>query len=78
MFFPGGNVTVDQWAEFLSKVASIIVGSAPGVAAVLVFLMRLQRKLDVYLVEHEMLMSEYAKNKGIEIEDLPTRSRHRI
>jgi hypothetical protein len=78
VFSQGANVTTEQWAEFLSKIASIIIGSAPGVGTVIFFLLRVYRKLDVFLVEHEILMSEYARNHGIKIEDLPTRSRHRI
>lgn len=68
-------VTADLWAEFISKVASIVLGSVPGVAAVLFFLARLQRRLDVYLVEHEMLMGDYARRNNMELHELPTRSR---
>jgi len=68
-------MTPDQWANFLRTVASIIAGSVPGVFVVLLFVLRLTRRMDLFLVEHEILMREYAKSRGEDIEDLPTRSK---
>lgn len=58
-----------------SKVGEIIVGSIPGIIAILVFMSRIDRKLAVFMIEHEMLMTKYAKESGIKLSELPTRSK---
>lgn len=59
----------------LGKVAEIILGSIPGVLAILVMLNRFDRRMRVFMIEHEMLMHDYAKSNGVELKNLPTRSR---
>ena len=36
---------------------------------------KLTRKLDVFTVEHEMLLSDYCRQHHIKVSELPTRSR---
>lgn len=57
-----------------AKVGEIIVGSIPGIIAILIFMSRIDRKLAIFMIEHEMLMNEYAESKGIKVKDLPTRT----
>lgn len=57
------------------KVGEYIIGSIPSVGAVIVYLFRIDRKLGVFLVEHEILMGDYAKRNNIKLHELPTRSR---
>jgi len=59
----------------LAKIGEIILGSIPGVLAVLVFLNKFDRRLRVFMIEHEMLMAQYAKELGIDLGNLPTRSK---
>ena len=59
----------------------IAISVVTGFIAVLGFLRRvittlrhMERKLDFWAIEHEMLVSWYCKQNNIEIKSLPTRS----
>jgi FtsH-binding integral membrane protein len=59
---------------------TIDLGLMIGVIGVLVFLGKilialwsLQRTLETFMVEHNMLMFDYAERKEIKLADLPTR-----
>lgn len=56
------------------SIANIIVGSVPAVIAVGLLLLRLDRRLAIFLIEHESLMGWYARSHNMRLEDLPTRS----
>lgn len=58
-----------------SKVGEYIVGSLPAVGAVAALLLRIDRRLNLFMIEHEMLMQKYAKDTGIKLHELPTRTR---
>ena len=57
---------------------AILVGLVPILGmlwGIMIFIRRLEKKLDFYTVEHEILIQWYLKENGKHIEDLPTRSR---
>lgn len=72
---PLAQMSPQEWAHFLSTASGVIIGSIPPVGVIITFILRLTRKIDTFLVEHEMLMSKYVRDKGITLEQLPTRSR---
>lgn len=57
------------------RVGEIVIGSIPAAFGVMVFLLRMDRRLQTFLIEHEMLIGDYAKRNGVKVEHLPTRSR---
>jgi len=57
------------------KVGEYVVGSIPAVIAVGAFLLRIDRRMGIFMIEHEMLMSKYAKDVGVPLHELPTRSK---
>jgi hypothetical protein len=65
-------------ADFWGDVAKLVIGSIPTVAAVFIYLSRIDRKMTVFLVEHEMLIAWYAQEHHIKPEDLPTRVKRRF
>ena len=69
------QISAQEWAHLLSTASGVIIGSVPPVAVIITFILRLTRKIDTFLIEHEMLMGDYVKGKGIALKDLPTRSR---
>lgn len=68
------QIDPQEWAHFLSTATGVILGSIPGAGAVIVFIWKAMRKMDIFMVEHEMLIIDYADRKGIKVTDLPTRS----
>jgi hypothetical protein len=54
---------------------AIGAGNFTLLLGVLVFLNRMDRRITVWMIEHEMLISDYAERKGLRIDDLPTRTR---
>lgn len=57
----------------LDRVLEIFVGSIPAVCGVLVFLMRIDRRMTIWLIEHEILIADWQKRNPDQI--LPTRTR---
>jgi len=55
--------------------AEVAVGSAPGIILVLSYFFRLDRRLQRWMVEHEVLMDWFCKEHGVEKRNLPTRSK---
>ena len=45
-----------------------------GFGSILAYFRRMERRLDFFLVEHEMLMSDLAIRMGKRLTDFPTRS----
>lgn len=68
------QVSLQEWAHFLSTAAGVIVGSIVPVGVVIGFITRMTSKIDTFMTEHEMLMIKYVEDKGITLNDLPTRS----
>jgi hypothetical protein len=53
---------------------ALIVTIVSGFGSVLVYFRRLEKKFDFILIEHEMLILDYAKRLGVEVHSLPTRT----
>lgn len=68
------QITPQEWSHFLSTATGVILGSIPGVGIIITFILRLTRKMDIFLVEHEMMFADYAFRAGKKVEDMPTRS----
>lgn len=51
----------------------VICAAATPLIGVVVWLARIERKLNYFLVEHEMLIADFAERRGVEPKDLPTR-----
>lgn len=64
----------EEWAHFASTATGVLLGSVPGASAVIVFVWKMMRKMDIFMVEHEMLIIDLAERKGLKVADLPTRS----
>lgn len=64
----GGQVNFERIAEF-------ILGSTPGIVAMGFFLHRIEKKFNLLMVEHEILVQDYCDRNGKSVHDLPTRSR---
>lgn len=62
------TLTIGQLIALIATVSAPLFG-------ILGWLIRLERILMRWLVEHEMLMSDMANRNGISVEDLPTRRR---
>jgi len=60
-----------NWTE----IANIITGSIPGVLAIGIFLYRIERRFNLLMVEHEILIKEHCDRAGIRPHELPTRIR---
>ena len=45
-----------------------------GFGSILVYFRRMEKKFDFILVEHEMLILDYAERTGRQVHDLPTRT----
>ena len=58
----------------LGQIAIIIaiIGSTWSVQRIL---LKMQRTMDLHLVEHEMLIADYCERHGIHVRDLPTRAK---
>ena len=56
------------------SVASFAVTALHYMALMVQGLRGMEKKFDLFLVEHEMLMSDYAKQRNMSVSDLPTRS----
>ena len=65
-----GNNQVD-----LTAAIEVFLGSLPTLCMLMVWMVRLDRKLARFFVEHEILMAWYCKANDIRPEDLPTRSK---
>ena len=62
--------------SFTISIAQLIVAVATiatPLFGILLYLVRLDRRLSMWLVEHEMIVSDYAERKGIPVSELPTR-----
>ena len=57
------------------KIAEYVIGSVPAAIAVALFLRRIDRHFSILMIEHEILMGKYAKDAGIDLNDLPTRTK---
>lgn len=58
---------------------TVTLGNIVTAGAVLGAIIRFEmvaRTIHKFLVEHEMLIGDYAKRNGIKVSDLPTRQRH--
>jgi hypothetical protein len=55
------------------QVAQLIT-IALGFISLLMYFRRLEKKFDFLLIEHEMLIADYAKRQNMEVADLPTRT----
>jgi len=53
----------------------VTLGNLLTVAALLGFAWRLERFINLMLVEHDMMMVDYAKQHGFDLDTLPTRRR---
>lgn len=56
-------------------VLEVAIGSLPGIGVVAGFMLRLDRRLNTFMIEHEMLMGKFAKDIGVDLSRLPTRSK---
>ena len=52
----------------------LIAEIATGFFGVLAYIRLMEKKLDFYLIEHEMLMRDYAVRMNIPMRELPTRT----
>lgn len=52
---------------------TISLGNLLTIGLVVIVLFRIDRLAAKFLVEHEILIADYCKRIGIEIEDMPTR-----
>jgi hypothetical protein len=52
-----------------------LIGIASPLIGVVIWLARIERKLNLFMIEHEMLVGDFAARQGVKISDLPTRSR---
>lgn len=68
------QVNTQEWYHFASTASGVLIGSIPGASIIIVFIWRVMRKLDIFMVEHEMLIIDYAKSRNMKVSDLPTRS----
>lgn len=62
------------WTITLGDMAVMIAAGSPLIG-ILLWMARIERKLNYFLVEHEMLVGDYAERKGVKPSDLPTRSK---
>ncbi len=55
--------------------AGTILTLVLGFLSILGYFRRIEKKMDFYLIEHEMLMADYAARIGVQLHQLPTRTR---
>lgn len=53
----------------------ISIGNVITLVGVAIALFRMDRIASKFLIEHEILISDYCKRIGIEVKDMPTRMR---
>lgn len=61
-----------SWDISLGQLAEM-AGALTPLIAIAYWLTRINRKLDSFLVEHEMLIADMTERKNIKPSDLPTR-----
>lgn len=54
---------------------TVTLGNLITVVALIGAIWRAERLLQWFLVEHEILIKDYCERHGVEVKDLPTRSR---
>lgn len=53
---------------------ALILTLISGFGAILAYFRRMEKKFDFILVEHEMLILDFAKREGKQVHELPTRT----
>jgi len=71
---PTSNLT--SFTLTIGQLAVLIATVSGPLLAILLWLMRIERKMNNWMIEHEMMVIDYAKRQGIEVKDLPTRRKN--
>ena len=56
-------------------IVEFALGSIPAILAVGAFMLRLDRRLNTFMIEHELLMGWYSEKENKPLASLPTRSK---
>jgi hypothetical protein len=54
---------------------ALLLAIAGPLVGILAWLIRIDRRLNSWMIEHEMLIRDFADRKGYKVEELPTRNK---